>query len=62
MAQNSVEKGGGVSYIDARTKRFRDAVRACAFLRKNFRNGVPARSVTKKYCNRKRENVTCDHE
>jgi hypothetical protein len=38
---------GGVSYIDAKKKRFRNAVQAYALLRKNFRNGVPARPVTK---------------
>jgi hypothetical protein len=38
---------GGVSYIDARKERFRDAVLACILLRKNFQNGVLVRSVTK---------------
>jgi hypothetical protein len=39
--------GGGVNYIQAREKGFRNAVSACVLLRKNFRNGVHARSVTK---------------
>jgi hypothetical protein len=38
---------GGISYIDARAKKFRNVVSACVILRKIFRNGVPARSVTK---------------
>jgi hypothetical protein len=35
----------GVSYIDAREKRFRNTIPACMLPRKKFRNGVPARSV-----------------
>jgi hypothetical protein len=35
-------RGGGVSYIDDRKKRFRNAVPVCVLLRKNFRNGVPS--------------------
>jgi hypothetical protein len=30
-------RGGGVSYIDARKKRFQNAVPACVLVRKNFR-------------------------
>jgi hypothetical protein len=37
--------GGGVSYIDAREKMFRNTVLACILLRKNFWNGVPACSI-----------------
>jgi hypothetical protein len=39
-------KGGGVTYIEVRKKRFRNVIPACVHLR-NFRRGVPARSVTK---------------
>jgi hypothetical protein len=37
----------GVSYTDPRKGRFRNAVSGCVLPRKNFRNGVPARFVTK---------------
>jgi hypothetical protein len=37
---------GGVSYTNARTKRFQNVVMACVLI-KNFQNGIPARSVTK---------------
>jgi hypothetical protein len=43
----SVGYWGGISYIDARRKRFRNALPACVLLIKEFRNGVPTRSVTK---------------
>jgi hypothetical protein len=43
----SIVERGGVSYIDGRKKRFRNVLSACVFLRKNFRNGVRARYVTK---------------
>jgi hypothetical protein len=46
VTENSVGDGG-VSYIDGRRKTFRNIVLACVLLRKNFWNGVPARSVTK---------------
>jgi hypothetical protein len=42
----SSEMFGG-SYASARDKRFRNAFPACVLLRKNFRDGVPARFVTK---------------
>jgi hypothetical protein len=44
VTQNSVR---GVSYTNARKKRFRNAISVCALLRKNLWNGVPARSITK---------------
>jgi hypothetical protein len=40
-------RGGGVSYIDAREKRFQNTIPACALLRKNFSNNILACSVTK---------------
>jgi hypothetical protein len=40
-------RGGSVSYMDARKKRSRNAVPACALLVNNVRNGFPTRSVTK---------------
>jgi hypothetical protein len=39
-------RGGGVSYIDARQKRFWNPILACILLR-NFQNGVPAHTITK---------------
>jgi hypothetical protein len=38
---------GGVIYTSARERSFWDAVTACVLLRKNFQNGVLARSITK---------------
>jgi hypothetical protein len=38
-------RGGGVSYIDARGKRFQNAILACVVLRKNFQNSFPAHSI-----------------
>jgi hypothetical protein len=40
-------RGEGVSYINARKKRFWNTVPACVLLRLNFQNGVPAHSVKK---------------
>jgi hypothetical protein len=41
-------RGVGITYTDVRKKkRFRNAVLACVLQRKNLRNGIPARSVTK---------------
>jgi hypothetical protein len=36
------QRGRGVRYIDARKKRFRNGIPACARSRKNFWNGVPS--------------------
>jgi hypothetical protein len=41
------QRGGGVSCVDARIKRFWNVFLACVHLRKNFRNGVLAHSITK---------------
>jgi hypothetical protein len=41
------QRRGGVSYIDARKKRFQNAGPACVVLRKNFWNGVLVCSITK---------------
>jgi hypothetical protein len=41
-----LSKMGGVIYTNSRNKRFRNTVQACVLMRKNFRNGVPVRSVT----------------
>jgi hypothetical protein len=38
---------GVVSVIPTEGKQFRNAVPACVLLTKNFRDGVPARSVIK---------------
>jgi hypothetical protein len=40
-------RGGSVSHIDARKKGFRNTVPACTLVRKNFWNGVLARSITR---------------
>jgi hypothetical protein len=40
-------RGGGVSYMNAREKRFQNAIPAGGLLRKNFWNGIVARSITK---------------
>jgi hypothetical protein len=37
----------GIGYTNARKKRFPNAVPSCVLLKKNFRNSVPARYVTK---------------
>jgi hypothetical protein len=37
----------GIRYTDASKMRFRNAVPVCMLLRKNFRDGVAARSATK---------------
>jgi hypothetical protein len=41
-----VRGGGGISYNDARKKRFWNTIPACIILIKSFRNGVPERPVT----------------
>jgi hypothetical protein len=46
VAQNSIREGE-VLVISVPGKRFRNAVPTCVLLSKNFRNGVPVRSVTK---------------
>jgi hypothetical protein len=40
-------RGRCVSYINARKTRFRNTFPACVLLRKYFKNGVLARSITK---------------
>jgi hypothetical protein len=53
------QRVGNVSYIDARKKSFRNAVSLCVLLRKNFRNGVASRSVTKMLLVISKNNLAC---
>jgi hypothetical protein len=46
LTQNSVGEGEVLGLL-MRGKKFRDAVPACVHLRRNFRNGFPALSITK---------------
>jgi hypothetical protein len=41
------QRGGGVTYINARKKRFWKAILACVLLRQNLQNSVSAHSTTK---------------
>jgi hypothetical protein len=41
------QRGGGVTCINARKKRFWKAILACVLLRQNLQNSVSAHSITK---------------